>query len=52
MQPTATDDPDLAAILRPGDRIVVGQATAEPLTLTRRLANARDLPEGCTVFLG
>lgn len=52
MQPTATDDPDLAAMLRPGDRIVVGQATAEPLTLTRRLAGARDLPEGCTVFLG
>jgi acyl-CoA hydrolase len=52
MQPTATDDPDFAAMLRSGDRIVVGQATAEPLTLTRRLAGARGLPQGCTVFLG
>lgn len=52
MQPTPPDDLDLAAMLRPGDRVVVGQATAEPLTLTRRLASARGLPEGCTVFLG
>lgn len=52
MRAVAAADLDLAALMRPGDRIVVGQATAEPLTLTRRLAHARGLPEGCTVFLG
>ncbi len=52
MRAVAADDLDLATLLRPGDRIVVGQATAEPLTLTRRLAHAQNLPEGCSVFLG
>lgn len=46
------DDLNLAALLRPGDRILVGQAGAEPLTLTRRLAATPGLPPGCSVFLG
>lgn len=45
-------DLDLAALLRAGDRIVVGQAAAEPLTLTRRLAAEPRLPPDCRVFLG
>jgi acyl-CoA hydrolase len=52
MRIIAAADLDLAALLRPSDRIVVGQATAEPLTLTRRLVSARGLPDGCSVFLG
>ncbi len=50
MQVTAADL-DLAALLRAGDRIIVGQAGAEPLTLTRALMRAAP-PPGCTVFVG
>lgn len=52
MARVAAADLDLAALLRPGDRLVVGQATAEPLTLTRRLTGEPGLPAGCRVFLG
>lgn len=52
MRAVAADDLDLATLLRPGDRIVVGQATAEPRTLTQRLVGTGGLPQGCSVFLG
>lgn len=46
------EDIDFPSLLRPGDRIVVGQALSEPLTLTRRLMASRRVPAGCTAFLG
>lgn len=52
MKHLAAHDLDFASLLQPGDRIVVGQATAEPRTLTRRLVTTRNLPTGCSVFLG
>jgi len=43
---------DFAALLRPGDRMVWGQAAAEPLTLTERLfAQAAAVP-GLSAFIG
>lgn len=51
MQVIRPEDLDFAALLRPGDRLVVGQATAEPLTLTARLMAAA-VPDGCCAFLG
>lgn len=52
MRSIAAADLDLAALLRQEDRVVVGQAMAEPLTLTRRLANEPNLPTGVCVFVG
>ena len=52
MEYTRIEDIDFADLLRPGERIVVGQALSEPLTLTRRLMGARSVPPGCTAFLG
>lgn len=49
---TIADNLDFAAIVRPGDRIVCGQAAAEPLALTQRLmAQAVHLPR-CELFIG
>ncbi len=43
---------DIAAHIRPGDRIVVGQCTAEPLTLTEALVAAAPTIGSVEVFLG
>jgi len=43
---------DLAAFVRPGDRIVCGQCTAEPLTLTRRLVAQAAALGPLEVFVG
>jgi acyl-CoA hydrolase len=43
---------DIASFIRPGDRIVVGQCTAEPLTLTEALAAAAPAIGPVDVFLG
>ena len=48
----AADDLDLAAFLRPGDRIVCGQLTGEPRTLTRALAAQANRIGAMKVFLG
>lgn len=48
--PAASFDP--AEFIRPGDRIVVGQAAAEPLTLTEALAASADRIGPIEVFLG
>lgn len=45
-------DIDFPSLLRRGDRIVIGQALSEPLTLTRKLMASREVPAGCTAFLG
>jgi acetyl-CoA hydrolase len=43
---------ELAAAVRPGDGIVVGQACAEPQTLVEALVAQRAALSGCSVFLG
>lgn len=43
---------DLAEFVRPGDQIVVGQGTAEPLTLTETLVGQRHILPCTTLFLG
>ena len=43
---------DLARHVRPGDGIVVGQACAEPLTLTEALVAQRAAFSGARLFLG
>lgn len=43
---------DLARWIRPGDTVVCGQAAAEPLGLTRALAEQRHRFPGARVFLG
>jgi len=43
---------DLAAVVRPGDGIVVGQACAEPQTLVEALVAQRAALSGCSLFLG
>ena len=52
MPPPEADALDLAGLIRPGDRIVVGQGTAEPLTLTEALVAQRHSIGPVTVFLG
>lgn len=37
------DQLELAGLIRPGDQVVCGQGTAEPLSLTTRLV--RDAPQ-------
>lgn len=48
----APNNLELAHFIRPGDAVVVGQACAEPLTLTEALASQRAVIGGCRVFLG
>ena len=43
---------DLARVIRPGDGIVVGQACAEPQTLSEALVAQRAAFAGATLFLG
>lgn len=51
MQAIAADRLDFGALLRAGGRVLVGQGTAEPVTLTRRLVAAPP-PSDTPVFLG
>jgi acetyl-CoA hydrolase len=44
--------PDLARFIRPGDGIVLGQACAEPQTLSAALVAQRAAFSGASVFLG
>lgn len=48
----SSGDLDLAAHVRPGDVVVCGQGTAEPLTLTRRLVAQKDAIGPFTCWLG
>jgi acetyl-CoA hydrolase len=43
---------DFARFIRPGDTVVVGQASAEPLTLTEALVAQADRLGATTVFIG
>jgi acyl-CoA hydrolase len=43
---------DFAAIVRPGDRVLVGQGAAEALTLTRQLIAQKDRIGAFEIFLG
>lgn len=52
MKPVSKQSLDLSAYLRPGDRVVVGQATSEPLALTDLLVQALPSLPGVNVFLG
>lgn len=48
----ATSGPDLSRWIRPGDTVAWGQATAEPLTLTRALVAQRHELARLRLFLG
>jgi acyl-CoA hydrolase len=48
----AIDQLDLSAYIRPGDGIVFGQGTGEPLALTRKLVEQRAAYSGAGVFFG
>ncbi len=48
----SSDSLDLAAHIRPGDKVVVGQGTAEPRSLTEALIRQQDRFAGAEVFLG
>src|ERR1700744_3774358 len=43
---------DFATIVRPGDRVLVGQGGAEALTLTRQLIAQKDRIGSFEIFLG
>ena len=43
---------DLAAVIRPGDGLLAGQACAEPQTLLEALVERREALSGCGLFLG
>ena len=43
---------DFATIVRPGDRVLVGQGAAEPLTLTKQLVAEKDRIGPFEIFLG
>jgi acyl-CoA hydrolase len=43
---------DFATIVRPGDRVLVGQGAAEPLTLTRQLVAQKDRIGPFEIFFG
>lgn len=45
-------DLDLSALIKPGDTVVVGQGTAEPLPLTAALVAQRERLGPITLFLG
>lgn len=46
------DNLDLARYVRPGDGIVFGQATGEPLSLTEKLVQQRAAYSGAGIFFG
>jgi acyl-CoA hydrolase len=48
----SSGDLDLAAHLRPGDTVIVGQATAEPPALVEELIEAAHAIKGITAFCG
>ncbi len=48
----AAGDLDLSEFIRPGDRIVTGQATGEPVTLTEALVAQRAAVGPVSIFLG
>jgi acyl-CoA hydrolase len=50
--PVPAADLDLAGVVRPGDRILFGQATGEPRALTAALVEQRGRLGGVEVFLG
>lgn len=50
--PVPAADLDLAELVRPGDRILFGQATGEPRALTTTLVEQRARLGGVEVFLG
>jgi acyl-CoA hydrolase len=50
--PVPAADLDLAGLVRPGDRIVFGQATGEPRALTTALVEQRSHLGGVEAFLG
>ncbi|MDR0359157.1 MAG: acetyl-CoA hydrolase [bacterium] len=50
--PVPAADLDLAELVRPGDRILFGQATGEPRALTTALVEQRARLGGVEVFLG
>jgi acyl-CoA hydrolase len=54
MQPKiiAARDLDLSSLIRPGETVVVGQGTGEPLTLTEALVRQRHAISPMRVFLG
>ena len=52
MTPLVAGTVDLARYIRPGDRVVVGQGTAEPQTLARLLVEQRHRLGGVEVFAG
>jgi acyl-CoA hydrolase len=52
VQHVSAENLDLAAYIRPGDRIVCGQCTAEPTALTEALVAQADRLGGPEVFLG
>ncbi|MFZ4480478.1 MAG: acetyl-CoA hydrolase/transferase family protein [Rhodoferax sp.] len=52
MKLDAAATPDLCAWLCPGDTVLWGQATAEPLTLTRALVDQRDRLKRLRLLLG
>lgn len=50
--PISTADLDLSGIIRPGDTVVVGQGTGEPVALTEALVAQRAAYPGARVFVG
>lgn len=50
--PVPTKDLDLSRVLREGDRILVGQGSGEPASLTQRLAEISKTVPGLTVCFG
>lgn len=52
MRSILLDSLDLAEFIRPGDGIVVGQGTSEPLALTRALVAQRERLAGARLFFG
>jgi acyl-CoA hydrolase len=46
------DQLDLAAYVRPGDGIILGQGTGEPLGLTQKLVEQRARYPGASIFFG
>jgi acyl-CoA hydrolase len=51
-QPMTLEQLDLAAHVRPGDGIVFGQGTGEPLSLTEKLVQQRAAYSGAGIFFG
>lgn len=52
MKPVSAENFDIAAHVRAGDRVIFGQASAEPLTLTRALVERKAEIGPFSVFLG